>query len=93
MKVIFGAIWERTNKFDDKTLQPFIRWCNKQKPDFLSVEPERKVMKAEGQKIRLRLLSVLEDKYYGNAKMPHLYEFVLKLISDHIANSVICILP
>lgn len=54
-------------------------WCSKQKLDFLSVEQERKIVKRDKQKIRFRLLSVLEDNYHGNAKMTYLYETCAKI--------------
>lgn len=38
-KEIFGVIWKYTDRFDDKTLLSFNKWCNKNKVDFLSVEP------------------------------------------------------
>jgi hypothetical protein len=47
MKEIFGVVRKYTNKLDEKTLLSFTTWCNKHKLDFLSVEPDRKVLKGQ----------------------------------------------
>ncbi|KAI8876385.1 hypothetical protein K501DRAFT_338113, partial [Backusella circina FSU 941] len=66
-KEILGVIWVFTEKFDKTTSLAFSKWLNKQNVDFLSVEPERKVVKGStgNEKIRRRYLNVLNSTYYA----------------------------
>ncbi|KAL4208537.1 hypothetical protein AB4K20DRAFT_1970188 [Rhizopus microsporus] len=42
-KEILGVVWTLTSKFDKTIPLAFSQWLNKQKVDFLSDEPERKI--------------------------------------------------
>lgn len=72
-KEILGIVWTFTKKFDKTTPLAFTHWLNKQNVDFLSDEPERKVVKGntENKKIRRRHLNVLDNGYYGKARKWH----------------------
>ncbi|KAG2234684.1 hypothetical protein INT48_005836 [Thamnidium elegans] len=64
-KEILGAVWTFTKKFDKTTSLAFTQWLNKQNLDFLSDEPERKVVKGntENKKLRRRHLNLLDNGY------------------------------
>ncbi|KAI8636626.1 hypothetical protein BD408DRAFT_486790 [Parasitella parasitica] len=65
-KEILGVVWTFTKKFDKTTSLALTQWLNKQNVDFLSDEPERKVVKGntKNKKLRRRHLNVLDNGCY-----------------------------
>lgn len=68
-KEILGVVWRYTNKFDKYTSLRFSHWLNKHNIDIALDEPQRKVVKTNGDatKLRRRHVNMLDSKYFGKA--------------------------
>ncbi|ORX53533.1 hypothetical protein DM01DRAFT_1305742 [Hesseltinella vesiculosa] len=61
---IFALAIQHTNKFNEKSMLSFSKWCFKHNVAFTTVEYERKQPKdTQHQKVRYRLLWTLKDEY------------------------------
>jgi hypothetical protein len=68
-KDILGVIWRYTEKFDKYTSLRFTHWLNGHNIDITLDEPQRKVLKRNGDstKERRRHVNMLDNKYFGRA--------------------------
>lgn len=66
---LFWAYFGNTQRFNKTTALGFNQWLKKQVIDFLNQEPERKILKkshwSEIEKLRIRILSVLDSQFNG----------------------------